>query len=67
MSTYNGWPNRATWKASLYCESKNDVVYLKEHLEEMLSTLPLPISDFLQEAYNDVDWEYLLDSFSDEE
>ena len=63
MERYNGWPNRITWKASLYCSDAEDVQILKESLEEALESLPIHIADFLQEGYNEIDWDYLLSVF----
>ena len=63
--SYNGWPNRITWKASLYCSDAEDVQILKESLEEAIESLPTHIADFLQDVYEDIDWNRLLAVFSE--
>jgi len=61
---YNGWPNRWTWAISLYCESLEDVRYIREYLEEIAAGLPLPAMDLLTSAIAEVDWYYLEQAFS---
>jgi len=61
---YNGWPNRMTWSMSLYCESLDDVLFLREHLEEIAADLPLPAMDLLTSAIAEVDWHHLEQAFS---
>jgi len=56
MTTYNGWPNHATWAMSLYCESIEDVQSLREYLEDVAAELPLPAMDLLLSAIAEVDW-----------
>jgi len=56
MTEYNGWPNRFTWTISLYCESREDVLSLREYLEEIAASLPLPASDLLESAIGEVNW-----------
>jgi hypothetical protein len=65
VSTYNGWPNRLTWTISLYCESREDVLSLREYLEEIATDLPLPASDLLSSAIEEVDWQRLEEVFSE--
>ena len=64
MTTYNGWPNHETWAMSLYCESLDDVRFLREHLEEIAADLPLPAMDLLTSAIAEVDWHRLEQAFS---
>ena len=64
MTTYNGWPNRMTWTISLYCESLDDVRFLREHLEDIAADLPLPAMDLLTSAIAEVDWWRLEQAFS---
>ena len=56
---YNGWPNKWTWTISLYCESLEDVRYIREYLEEIASDLPLPAMDLLTSAIAEIEWDYL--------
>ena len=63
--TYNGWPNHMTWSMSLYCESLADVRSLREYLEEIAAGLPLPASDLLTSAIEEVDWRRLEEVFTD--
>ena len=65
MSTYNGWPNRLTWTISLYCESREDVLSLREYLEEIAADLPLPAMDLLTSAIAEVDWYHLEQVYDD--
>ena len=65
--SYNGWPTKATWKASLYCSDAEDVRILKDSLEEAIESLPTHITDFLLEGYNEIDWDYLLSVFPEAE
>jgi len=62
---YNGWPSRLTWTISLYCESREDVLSLREYLEEIAADLPLPASDLLSSAIEEVDWQRLEEVFSE--
>ena len=64
MKEYNGWPNRMTWTISLYCESLDDVRFLRDHLEEIAANLPLPAMDLLTSAMAEVDWHHLEQAFS---
>ena len=66
MTTYNGWPNHMTWSMSLYCESLDDVRALRESLEEIAATLPLPAMDLLGSAIAEVDWHHLEQAFADD-
>jgi hypothetical protein len=61
---YNGWPNRFTWTISLYCESLEDVRYIREYLEDIAADLPLPAMDLLGSAIAEVDWDHLEKVFS---
>ena len=65
MSEYNGWKNRQTWAASLYCYSREDVEWLREELEATAAELPPYISEFLQ--IDEIDWEELLQHYEDNE
>ena len=67
MSTYNGWPNRLTWTISLYCESREDVLSLREYLEEIAADLPLMASDLLTSAIAEVEWDHLEQVFTPDE
>ena len=62
--SYNGWPNRFTWSMSLYCESREDVLSLREYLEEIATDLPLPAMDLLLSAISEVQWDYLERSYA---
>ena len=64
MKEYNGWPNYETWAMSLYCESAEDVHALREYLEEMPFSLPMPVMDLLLSAIAEVKWDYLEQAFS---
>jgi len=64
--SYNGWQNRFTWSMSLYCESREDVLSLREYLEEIAAGLPLPAMDLLTSAIAEVDWYRLEEVFSPE-
>jgi hypothetical protein len=50
---------------SLYCESLEDVHALREYLEEIAADLPLPASDLLSSAIEEVDWQRLEEVFSE--
>ena len=63
---YNGWPNKWTWTISLYCESLEDVRYIREYLEEIASDLPLPAMDLLTSAIAEVEWDHLERAFAPE-
>ena len=63
---YNGWPNKWTWTISLYCESIEDVRYIREYLEEIASDLPLPAMDLLTSAIAEVEWDHLERAFAPE-
>jgi hypothetical protein len=43
----------------LYCESREDVLSLREYLEEIAADLPLPAMDLLTSAIAEVDWYHL--------
>jgi len=62
---YNGWTNHMTWSMSLYCESREDVLSLREYLEEIASELPLPAMDLLTSAIAEVDWRRLEEVFAE--
>ena len=62
--SYNGWPNHETWVMSLYCESHEDVLFLREYLEEIAAGLPLPAMDLLLSAISEVQWDYLERSYA---
>jgi hypothetical protein len=50
---------------SLYCESLEDVRALREYLEEIAAGLPLPASDLLESAIEEVNWRELEQAFFD--
>ena len=62
--SYNGWTNHMTWSMSLYCESLEDVRALREYLEEIAASLPLPASDLLESAISEVNWYELERAFA---
>jgi len=64
MKEYNGWPNHETWAMSLYCESAEDVRALREYLEEMPFSLPMPAMELFLSAMAEVKWDYLEQAFS---
>jgi len=64
MTTYNGWPNYETWAISLYCESAEDVRALREYLEGIPFSLPMPAMDLLLSAMAEVKWDHLEQAFS---
>ena len=66
MREYNGWPNRLTWTISLYCESREDVLALREYLEEIAADLPLAAMDLLTSAIAEVEWDHLERAFAPE-
>jgi hypothetical protein len=49
---------------SLYCESLEDVRALREYLEEIAASLPLPASDLLESAISEVNWYELERAFA---
>lgn len=64
---YNGWSNRETWLVNLWYnpESKTDVEYTRETLQEEYNNLPNgALKDMLY--LDSVNWEELLDEFDDE-
>ena len=63
MTTYNGWPNHETWAMSLYCESAEDVRALREYLEEIPFSLPMPAMELLLSAMAEVKWDHLERAF----
>jgi len=65
VTTYNGWTNHMTWSMSLYCESLEDVHALREYLEEIAAGLPLPASDLLESAIEEINWRELEQAFFD--
>jgi len=65
VTTYNGWTNHMTWSMSLYCESLKDVRALREYLEEIAAGLPLPASDLLESAIEEINWRELEQAFFD--
>lgn len=66
-TTYNGWTNRATWLVNVWFnpESKEDVIYAREALEEAAENVPNFLRDFL--CIDEINWDELESHFEDEE
>lgn len=58
--TYNGWSNRATWLVNVWGnpETRADVEYLRESLEDQLNELPDGILKDMIDL-SEIDWEEL--------
>ena len=67
MSNYNGWKNRATWLVNVWGnpESKEDVEYLRESLEEEYHAMPNGILKDMIDI-QEIDWDELLEHFDEE-
>lgn len=67
-NTYNGWTNRATWLVNVWGnpESRQDVEFLKETLDEEYDNMP---DGILKDMINieEINWDELLEHFKDEE
>ena len=63
---YNGWTNRATWLVNVWFnpESKEDVQFAREQLEEAIDQLPDFLKDFVD---TDINWGELESHFEDED
>ena len=63
---YNGWANRETWLVNLHFnpETKSDVDYIKDTLEEQEANLEPFFRDFID--LSKIDWEELENSLDDE-
>lgn len=65
---YNGWTNRETWLVNVWFnpESKSDVYFAKEMLEEQYDNIPDgPLKDMID--INAINWDELESYFEDEE
>lgn len=64
--SYNGWTNRETWLVNVWYnpESKEDVQYAKDTLEEQYDSIPDgPLKDMIN--LSAVDWKELESHFED--
>jgi hypothetical protein len=63
---YNGWTNRATWLVNIWFnpESKSDVEYARETLDDAIAAAPDFLRDFID---TDINWDELLHQFKEEE
>lgn len=59
-NTYNGWTNRATWLVNVWGnpETRADVEYLRDSLEDQLNELPDGILKDMIDL-SEIDWEEL--------
>lgn len=59
---YNGWTNRETWLVNVWFnpETKADLEYAKEALEEAYDNCPDFIRDFI--ALEEINWSELADA-----
>lgn len=64
--TYNGWTNRVTWLVNVWFnpESKADVQFAREQLEEAIDQCPDFLKDFID---TDINWDELESHFDEEE
>lgn len=64
---YNGWSNRETWLIGLWYnpESKADLEYAKESLDEMYEALPPVMKDFVD--LGSINWHELEQSLTSED
>lgn len=65
--SYNGWRNRATWVINLHFnpESKRDISWIKEHVEEQVDKLKPWLKDLCDD--DQIDWDELESNFDEEE
>lgn len=56
---YNGWRNRETWLINIHFnpETKSDIEFIKEQVEEMKSGLNIFLQDMID--FECIDWEEL--------
>jgi hypothetical protein len=66
--TYNGWSNRATWLVSVWGnpESKQDVEYLRDMLEQQYDDMPDGILKDMIDL-DEINWQELMDNFGEED
>lgn len=66
QETYNGWTNRATWLVNVWFnpESKADVQFAREQLDEAIEAAPDFLRDFID---TDINWEELEAHFDDDD
>ena len=65
--SYNGWSNYETWLVNVWYnpESKEDVQYAKDNLEEQYDSIPDgPLKDMINLAA--IDWKELESHFEDD-
>lgn len=64
--SYNGWTNHATWLVNVWFnpESKDDVEYAREIIEDETEKMPPFMRDFL--STDEINWEELLSHFENE-
>ena len=64
---YNGWTNRATWLVYIWGspESKEDVEYLKDMLEEQYNEMPNGILKDMIDL-TEINWEEIMEYIDDE-
>lgn len=65
--SYNGWSNRETWLINVWFnpESKSDIDYVREKIDEDYQNLPDYVRDFVN--FDNIDWSELYAHFDDEE
>lgn len=65
-TSYNGWRNRETWLINVWFnpESKSDIDYIREKIDEDYQNLPDYIRDFVY--FDSIDWDELYSQFDDE-
>ena len=65
--SYNGWRNRETWLVNVWFnpETKQDIDWLEEELEEKYYALETFWQDFIY--FQDIDWDRLRDAMEDDE
>jgi hypothetical protein len=63
---YNGWTNRETWLVNVWFnpESKSDIDYIREKINEDYQNLPDYIRDFVD--FDAIEWSELYAQFDDE-
>jgi hypothetical protein len=67
-NTYNGWTNRATWLVNVWGnpESRADVEFLREMLEEQYDALPDGILKDMVDL-SEINWDELMSHFEETE